>query len=224
MLPMLASRQLGSWRTMRTFAPPDWQAAFANPTVRSTDPQTGHDFDATSPTWKNACAMLPSFAGLQWPGYATTAIETKINGRDVIIQPWMGNCEQFMGRTNFPGGTGGEVGVYVRVPPGRSLPDADNLPVLFKAALTLADDLDSDDLWWPDPEMQPEIDFTIIHASSRAVLLRASPERHYWLNKWMEPASYERWKAANPGSAPSSPTGFKMIYTVDNHTREWTPD
>ena len=84
------------------FPPPDLAAALKSPTVATS--QHGYNFVATSQAWKMACTPLPSCAALQWPGYATTFIPAQIDGIDVVIQPWMGNCQQFLGRGNFPGG------------------------------------------------------------------------------------------------------------------------
>jgi hypothetical protein len=207
---------------MASFPPPNVQAALSNPTLQTTDPNSGYVFDTTSPIWKAACAALPSFAALCWPGYATACVPATIDGVDVVIQPWMGNCEQLFGRSNFPGGIGGEVGVYVRVPGGKPLPDLSVLPgpvqLMFRAAAVLG----GDNLWWADANVQPEIDFTIINPVNSSVLLQAGPETNYWVNKWMEPSSYARYVAAQGGQVPSSATDYKMVYTVAGVTREWT--
>ena len=135
---------------------------------------------------------------MQWPGYATAAIPAKINGVDVIIQPWMGLCEEFMGRSNFPGGVGGEVAVYVKVPFGKQPPDASVLPGPMKVLAGILNGVGLGDLWWPDPNVQPTIDFTLINPLNNQVLLRAAQETNYWVNKWMQPASYALYKQANP--------------------------
>jgi hypothetical protein len=207
---------------MATFPPPDLNAAMNNPTVQTTDPATGYQFDTTSPAWKTACAVLPSFAALEWPGYATTCVPATINGKQVVIQPWMGRCQQFFSRGNYPGGVGGEVGVYAVVPGGRSLPDLSLLPgpiqVIFRAMAALG----GTNVWWPDPDVQPEIDFTILNPLTNTPLLRADPENNYWVNKWMEPASYDAYTQSVGGQVPS-PRQYKMVYTVDGVTREWVP-
>jgi hypothetical protein len=206
---------------MASFPPPDVNAARKRPTVRTQD-ANGYFFDTTSPEWKTACAALPSFAGLQWPGYATTCIPAVINNRDVIIQPWMGHCQQFLGRSDFPGGFGGEVGVYVKVPGGKPLPDLAMLPAVLRPLFKAYAELGGDHLWWPDADVQPKIDFTIINPVNHSVLLRADEEQNYWVNKWMEPASYELYRKANP--VPPSATQYKMVFTVAGVTRAWIPE
>jgi hypothetical protein len=84
----------------------------------------GYWFNETSESWKEMCRAFPCFAALQWPGYASTVIEDRINGQDVVIQLWKGWCPKFLGLAGvqiFPGGIGGEVGVYRRMP-GRARP------------------------------------------------------------------------------------------------------
>lgn len=206
---------------MASFPAPDVRAALANPTVSTT--ANGYTFVTTSPAWKAACAPLPSFAAVQWPGYATTCVPAVIDGREVVIQPWMGRCEQFFGRSNFPGGMGGEVAVYVKVPGGQPLPDLSLLPAPLRRVFEAWAALGGDDLWWPDPDVQPEIDFTIFDPVTRAVLVHAEPETNYWVNKWMEPASYEKLDAAHGHTLPSWPTHFKMVFTVAGVTRAWQP-
>ena len=70
---------------MAPFPPPNLQAALAHPTVSTT--ANGYTFVTTSPEWKAACAPLPSFAAVQWPGYATTCVPAQINGRDELPIP-----------------------------------------------------------------------------------------------------------------------------------------
>jgi hypothetical protein len=207
---------------MAEFTPPDPAAALKRPTVQITDPDTGYVFDTISPEWKNACAPLPSFAALQWHGYSTTYIPDTIDGIDVMIQPWMGYCEQFFGRSNFPGGLGGEVGVYVKVPSGRPLPDLGLVPAPLRPLFHAVALMGADHLWWPDADMQPEIDFTIINPIADNVLLRTDSESTYWVNRWMEPASYRKYQAANAGLLPPCPNQYKMVFTVAGCTREWT--
>ena len=208
---------------MPSFPPADPLAALSNPTVRTTDPHTGHVFDTTSPAWKAACAPLPSCAAVQWPGYATVCIPAAIDGREVVIQPWMGHCEQFLGRARFPGGFGGEVGVYVKHPGGKPLPDVSWLPLPVQLLLKAAHAFGDHHLWWPDPEVQPEIHFKIINPLTKAPVLQAHPEKNYWVNKWMEPNSFEQYKASVGDKVPFWSTAYKMVYTVAGVTREWEP-
>jgi hypothetical protein len=204
------------------FTPPDVNAAAKRPTLQVVDPVTGYTYDTSTPVWKNACAPLPSFAALQWPGYATTYVPDTINGVDVIIQAWMGDCQQFLGRMDYPGGLGGEVGVYVLVPEGRPLPDLTMVPLHLRPLFEVVAGLGATHVWWPDADMQPEIDFTIVNPVAGDVLVSAPRENNYWVNRWMEPQSYKRYKAAKAGSLPPSPIHYKMVFTVAGCTREWS--
>jgi hypothetical protein len=207
---------------MATFQPPDVAAALRNPTTRTVDPSTGYEFDTTSPEWKCACAPLPSFKALQWPGYATKCIEATIRGKACVIQPWLGLCQQFFSRGNYPGGVGGEVGVYALVADQQPLPDLSVLPddiqVMFKAVHLAGGPA----LWWPDPDLQPAIDFTIWNTVTNTPLLYAAQETNYWVNKWMEPKSYAKYCQDMGGKVPS-PRQYKMIFTVDDYTETWIP-
>lgn len=201
------------------FPPPDIAAALKRPTVQTSDPR-GYRYDSTSPEWKWACAPLPSFAALQWPGYSTTCIHTQVRGMDAIIQPWLGHCQKFLGRTAFPGGFGGEVGVYLKVPGGRPLPDLSILPGPLKLLFEAVHLFGADHCWWPDAQLQPEIAFTIKDPKTKAVLFEAEPEKTFWLNKWMQPDSFKQFSAAHPG-LPMFTNELLMEFTVDGVTRQW---
>lgn len=129
----------------------------------------------------------------------------------------------FLGRADLPGGIGGEVGVYVKAPGGRPLPDLAMVPLWVRPLFHAIAALGGDRLWWPDPEVQPEIDFTLLDPINETVLLRADPERTYWVNKWMEPESYARYCLAQHGRRLPSPAQYQMVFTVAGKTRAWTP-
>jgi hypothetical protein len=65
------------------------------------------------------------------------------------------------------------------------------------------------------------MDFTIVNPITGGVLLRAETEGNDWLNRWMEPESYEKYHLANVGKVPSSHTGYEMVFTVAGRTRKW---
>ena len=71
-----------------------------NPTVRYVE--NGYDFNETSPEWKEACRNLPCFSAVWWPDYSTEVIEETINGEPIVIQLWIGWCQKFLGRDDFP--------------------------------------------------------------------------------------------------------------------------
>ena len=77
----------------------------------------GLKFVETSDQWNKACEVLPCFAEMYWPGYATKCITSKVGDEDIVIQLWKGFCPQLFGSWGaFPGGIGAEVGIYRRVP------------------------------------------------------------------------------------------------------------
>src|SRR5688500_10439515 len=83
--------------------------------------ENGYKFVETSQAWKELCTVLPCFEQVEWPDYPTAIVEDTIGGKPIVIQLWKGWCQQFLGRDDFPGGIGGEVGVYERVT-GRGFP------------------------------------------------------------------------------------------------------
>lgn len=190
---------------------------FKNPTLQTTDSH-GYQYVSTSPEWKTWCLGLPCFAGLAWPGYDTKCLEDTIDGHKVVIQLWKGNCQQFLGRPNFPGGIGGEVGVYRRVT-GKTLPKLDSLSPVEQALYKGMAAFGGDHLWWPDPAINSTINFTLINDHSRegpVGFLSAPAETTYWQNKWMEPASYAQYEKSK--GVPPWPTGFRMRFTINNKT------
>ena len=77
--------------------------------VKAYSDDSGYDYVETSDDWKKACSVLPSFAAVEWPGYATSVVEDTIGGQAVVIQLWKGRCQRFFGLNDFPGGIGAEV-------------------------------------------------------------------------------------------------------------------
>src|SRR5579871_1191100 len=117
--------------------------------VNETLAPDGTRYVETSNQWKQLCQALPSFKEVAWPDYATAVIEDRINGHDVVIQPWKGWCQQFLMREDFPGGVGAEVGIYRRQPE-RTLPDVlPDVPATLVAryAAKAAGLIDADQ-WW----------------------------------------------------------------------------
>ena len=190
-----------------------------SPTVVTRD-RHGYAYDATSPEWKTLCSALPCFAAMEWPGYATAVFEAVIDGQPAVIQPWKGFCPQFFARTDFPGGVGAEVGVYRRATRDRPMPDRSFLPMgareLYNAFTAC---LPREKFWWPDQALQPEITLALVNPKTRTGLLAAGPEKTYWLNKWMEPASYERYRAEHP--VPFWATDYELTFTVAGKTYRW---
>ncbi len=187
---------------------------FSSPTIASTDPR-GFTSVATSESWKQLCSGLPCFWALQWPGYATDVVETHIAGEPVVIQLWKGWCQKFLGIAAFPGGIGAEVGVYRRMP-GRPKPTSlSHLPPALESVLLAAlAPIPDDQLWWPAPDLQARLTFTLTNPTNGDVVLRAGPESSYWLTKWMNEWEYVRYLTTVGG--PWDPTTHILDYTIND--------
>jgi hypothetical protein len=170
----------------------------------------GYHYVAMSASWKRMCLDLPCSKRVQIPlVYKERHLDTTIDGEDVVIQAWRGNCPKtFRG---MPGGFGGEVGIYRRMP-DRRIPDTLDLPRvkdfpmftrpivtaiisrLVKEAVEVAEaDVD---WWWPYPELDARIDMRFLQPSSNDVFFEADPPEPaggYWMSRWMHPLSYERY-------------------------------
>lgn len=197
----------------------DLKAAMLNPTVSSKF--DGYDCIETSEIWKWAFAPLPSNASVAWPGYATTAIPTVIDGRHLVIQPWLGHCQKFLGVDRFPGGFGAEVGIYVTEP--RQDPIPDGLAVLpwMKVLLEGAHWFGGNHLWWPKFEAMFDISFKVINPVTGKVMLeKTEPKPTYWSNLWMQPGEYDRYKQDVGGQVPF-PSAYMMEIIVAGKKFGW---
>jgi hypothetical protein len=156
--------------------------------------QNGYRFVETSEEWKEHCTVLPCFRQVEWPNYPTGVLEDVIDGKPVVIQLWKGWCQTFLGRDDFPGGIGGEVGVYERVT-GRGFPTGrpQFLPEPMWIFLRQASSSANGDFWWPVAE-QYEIEFDFINPITDTVMFHAEPQFTYWRNMWMDIDSYESYR------------------------------
>ena len=188
----------------------------STPTIEYADAR-GYRYDETSGVWKQTCTAFPCCAELHWPGYATKWFPTIINNQPVVIQLWKGNCEKFLGLEKFPGGIGAEVGVY-RFEPGRTRPRA--LPFLppsvAAAFLKPIASLNDKDLWWAYPELGTEIHFILTNPITNQIFFSTGTEKTYWLNKWMQPESYEKYKRA--GRTPPSVVDYRLDYSINGRS------
>lgn len=170
--------------------------------------EDGYKFVETSVEWKQLCSVLPCFKQVEWPDYSTAVIEDTINGKPIVIQLWKGWCQQFLGDENFPGGIGGEVGIYERVKgKGFPLTRPDFLPLPIWTFLHEASKLAGDDFWWPVAELN-EIEFNFINPITNKTMFHAGPEKTYWMNKWMNTHSYQQYKQTQERKWPSLPSWF----------------
>jgi hypothetical protein len=208
---------------------PDW----SSPTIAYSDAR-GYGYVETSESWKQLCQGLPCFAALAWPGYSTKVFETTLKGQPAVIQLWKGNCEKFLGLASFPGGFGGEAGVYKRIP-GHVHPALPvGLPPQLLAAYDAIGSIADTDLWWPAPELADSVEFTLTNPITGGVFFSSSPEHTYWNCKWMNPDSYDRYQTAQglripwlppwfPGNAYRVPAwdGYTMTAKVNGTTFTW---
>lgn len=166
-----------------------------SPTVVYTD-DNGYRYNETSPWWKELCEPLPCFKQVAWPDYATEVVEDVIDGKPIVIQLWKGWCQQFLGRDDFPGGIGAEVGIYERVE-GRGFPTdkPDEYPQLMWDFLHGASKLAGDNFWWPVAEAY-QLEMTFINPINNTVMFTAGPQDTYWLTKWMDTDTYDEYRRA----------------------------
>jgi hypothetical protein len=207
---------------------------FSSPTIMYSDSR-GYSYVETSEWWKQMCTSLPCSLLLQWPDYATAKVETTINQVPVVIQVWKGWCQKFLGLQNFPGGIGAEVGVYRRIP-GKIRPTS--LPFLPApvAAFILAGlaSLRDSDIWWPAPELNATVRYTLVNPVNNTTFFTAGPETSYWLAKWMNDGSYSKYQADQgkrwfwlpswfPGNSntPLFSVNYRLDFTVNGSSYSW---
>jgi hypothetical protein len=196
----------------------------------------GYSYVETSESWKALCQDVPCFLALQWPDYTTTKFETILKGQPAVIQPWKGWCQKFLGLSNFPGGVGGEVGVYRRMP-GRERPNVlPGIPEpLASMILGVINALPENDFWWPAPDLVDSIQFTLINPVNNTVFFSTEAEPTYWDCKWMNDGAYSKYQRDQgkrwwwipswfPGNSntPTFSANYKMNLTVNGQNFTWT--
>jgi len=196
----------------------------SNPTVSYTDAR-GYSYVETSDNWKQLCTAFPCCNALQWPDYATTSFELKINNSPAVVQLWKGNCEKLLGLSQFPGGIGAEVGVYRKIP-GKVRPQALSLlpPPLASALLGPIRNLNDNQLWWAYPELNARIQFSLVNPITGQIFFSTPTETTYWLNRWMNPDSYRKYKQdQGNGRTPASFQEVKYVlhYSINGQSYSW---
>jgi hypothetical protein len=187
--------------------------------VRSVD-EHGYGYVVTAHWWKNAFASVPSCSTVWWPDYSTKVVDIIIDGQPAVIQLWLGWCQKFPGRNGFPGGIGGEVGVYRRIPGKRPEPPHQAVPQeISDLFLGLAEG--QDDLWWAYPELNTTLEFELINPHTGRTFFKAGPEKTYWLSRWMTPDGYERFKNDHQGDFPLFSVNYLMQYKINGKSYEW---
>ena len=81
--------------------------------------------------------------------------------------------------------------------------------------------LGGDHFWWPFPELNTRIDFELVNPKTNETFFKAGPETTYWLNKWMSPDSYERYKDENDVQTPVFSAHYKLKYRINGKSYEW---
>lgn len=211
----LTRRRLLLWAaSVGLFLPKTSASGALNPTTRYSE--QGYDYDETSPEWKEACVHLPCFAGLWWPDYSTKVIDDRIDGKPVVIQLWKGFCPQFLNLASLPGGVGGEVGIYRRMP-GRPFPPHSAVSFLPAGIYQAVRAKAGPDLWWPAPDLKTRVEFNLINPRINQLLFHAGLETTYWRNKWMQNASYRKYQHAVKHT-PVNSWNYVMRFAVNGKT------
>jgi hypothetical protein len=192
-----------------------------DPTVSSIDAR-GYKYVETAEWWKAACSALPCFSEMWWPDYATKVVETVIGGNAVVIQLWKGWAQKFLGRSDFPGGIGAEVGIYRRMP-GRLPPDTlpDFPQKISDFLLGGLARVGGEHLWWPYPELGATITYSLVNPRTGQTFFSAGPETTYWLNRWMDPVSYEQYRRDQNGQVPVFSAEYALNYTINGQPFQW---
>jgi hypothetical protein len=183
----------------------------------------GYSYVSVSESWKDLCAMLPCFAALQWPGYSTDFFDDEIDGQPVVIQLWKGWCQKFLGLQFLPGGIGAEVGVYRRIP-GKLKPTSLSFlqnPVLEGFFLNLLAPVADNELWWPAPELNAKLEFTLINPNTNQTFFSAGPENSYWLTSWMNEPDYVKYVLDQGFRTPFFANDYILEYTINGKVRRW---
>lgn len=196
--------------------------SFDTPTIGSVD-GAGLSYVETSEAWKKLCQFLPCFTALQWPGYATSVLDgDPIDGQPVVIQLWKGWCQKFLGLHSFPGGIGAEVGIYRRIPGKLKPTSLPFLPAPLEAfVLGHIANLRDDELWWPAPELNARLEFSLINPVLDQPMFSTGPETSYWLTKWMDERSYVKYVLQSGGKVPVLPDRYILEYKINGRTRRW---
>ena len=198
----------------------------------------GYDYVGMSESWKQLCLALPcSERVVIEPVYKTRWLTTTIGGEEVVIQAWKGHIPK--GLRAMPGGIGGEVGIYRRMP-GRAIPDILDIPALVmfppeiqplvKTVMSrvigelVAAAEAGVDLWWPFPELDAQIDMWFTNPRTGDDFFTASPSEAaggYWMSRWMNYGSYVNYIASEQLRIPVHAYEYVMEFGVKGHRFRW---
>ncbi|HEY8926361.1 MAG TPA: hypothetical protein VIU64_18395, partial [Polyangia bacterium] len=76
-----------------------------------------------------------------------------------------------------------------------------------------------DHLWWPFPELKTTIEWSLVNPRTAEVFFQAGPETTYWMNKWMQPASYERYRQIH--TTPAFSVEYELQYRINGKSYVW---
>lgn len=166
-----------------------------------------------SPYWAKQCEVLPCFKGVTWKGYAEKIrkdVPLPGTPHKVIVHLWKGHCNKFPLRSDYPGGYGAEVGIYLVRDAAWILEHANetqrNLDSYWLGAagwyaLLIASlvRLKPEEKWYPAPELKPRLKFRLLDPENNdAVILETQSAESYWCTEWLRDSSYEIWGRARP--------------------------
>jgi hypothetical protein len=199
----------------------------------------GYDFVGMSASWKKLCLELPcSNRVVIPPVYATSWIETTIEGEPVLLQVWKGDCPHVL--RGLPGGIGGEVGIYRR-DNARKIPNVLDIPALndFPAEIQplvqrVAEEIirlaigtaeSGTDRWWPFP-MPVKMEMRFSHRDRPFFTVDPvegdGTDPAYWLSRWMGYGSYGRYAISElPGLVPLRTVDYTMEFGVAGKWFRW---
>lgn len=70
------------------------------------------------------------------------------------------------------------------------------------------------EVWYPYPELGTTLRFRLVNPFNGEEFFRTSPERTYWLTRWMDPHCY-RQRYQHDHATPTQAASYVLHYTVD---------
>lgn len=125
-----------------------------------------------------------------------------------MIQSLKGWRQQFLGLSSFPGSVGAEVGVYRRVSGKDRTIDYSRFPRELPIPIQSILSNPNIDIWWPYPELNAKLEFTLVKHNTDQALFNAGPETSYCLGKWMDQGSYNHYCHTTQHIPAENETGY----------------
>jgi hypothetical protein len=111
---------------------------------------------------------------------------------------WKGHCQKFLGRDDFPGGYGAEVGLY-------NFGELTWLPCL-------------------DPifDIRFRLSFAGLTDQKQYIFIDNQSVKTWWQTEWIEPDSYNQWLEDHGGSSNAPYVmDMRLDYTIDDVQATW---